>query len=231
MYYLALSIGFLGSLHCVGMCGPLALMVNRFDHSRISMIGRALEYNVGRVICYTLLGLVFSSISSIVIIGDLQQIISILMGVLLILVFLVSISTKFKSTGNRMLADFQRVINKLYLKTQALFTAQRPFVTGLINGLLPCGLVYLAIAGSLSMGSVIDSVFFMMLFGIGTIPALLFLIVGVRFNRLRLKINISSLYKYLYLCFGLFLIYRGAFVDMPIALDFYEAIKNPIMCH
>ena len=58
IYWTALSVGFLGSFHCAGMCGPLALALPGSNGSMLSLVGGRLTYNLGRVVTYSILGLI-----------------------------------------------------------------------------------------------------------------------------------------------------------------------------
>lgn len=172
--WIALGLGIVGSLHCVGMCGPLVLAVSR-ERSGVAFRGRVF-YNVGRVTTYSLLGLFFGLLGSAARFSGLQQAVSIVSGVL-ILLWLVVPKQRMEQ------ALLSRYAYQLYARLRKLLTPlwQRHYLTsqfglGLLNGLLPCGLVYVALASSLAQASVIKSVVFMACFGLGTFPALLSLV-------------------------------------------------------
>lgn len=177
--WLALGLGIVGSLHCVGMCGPLVLAVSRSssveERSRTALGGRVL-YNLGRVTTYSLFGLVLGLIGSAARFSGWQQILSIATGGLILLWLILP-----KQVVERTVIS--RAAYKLYARLRKLFTPlwQRHYLTsqfglGLLNGLLPCGLVYVALASALAQTSVTKSVVFMAFFGLGTFPALLALI-------------------------------------------------------
>jgi hypothetical protein len=102
---------------------------------------------------------------------------------------------------------------------------------GMVNGLLPCGMVYLALAGALTMGGLLESSLFMMFFGLGTLPMMFFLSTGLRFFPTRWRIGFQRVLPIVTLLFGLFLIFRGFSTYLPEELNFWVAIKNPLMCH
>lgn len=232
MITVAFTLGLFGGLHCVGMCGPLALScVGPEDGSKSAIIRRAISYNVGRVISYGLLGIVFGLVGSVVLLADAQKLMSILLGAVLIAVFLLSI-------------DLERLINShsqvqtLYVRLRSWSsrtfstTAQKsPLLIGLLNGFLPCGLIYLALAGALASGSILSGMAFMAVFGLGSIPVMMALILGVGSIPSKLRMQFRKLLPYATLSFGIFLIYRGMVVDMPMQLDFWHALQHPIMCH
>lgn len=165
-----LSIGFLGSFHCIGMCGPIALSLPvRSFAGRDKYLG-IVFYNIGRALTYASLGLIFGFLGKQFRLWGLQQVISIVAGVLILIFILSSFS----------LASRIPLLGRLNLKVQQglgrlLTTSKRPmslFPIGLLNGLLPCGLVYVAIAASLATMDTLHGVLLMFSFGLGTIPVM-----------------------------------------------------------
>ena len=123
------------------------------------------------------------------------------------------------------------IVGKLLLRYTNRIKSKSPFTIGLINGLLPCGLVYLALAGALISENIVQSSLFMMFFGLGTIPAMAGFLKGFHFLPFSIKRYFNKALPIVTLCFGGFMIYRGLVIEMPMELSFFEAIKNPIMCH
>lgn len=169
------SIGFLGSLHCVGMCGGL---VNAMSMTRPqTWWPGVIAYQIGRITTYTTLGLVTGLIGSLVNsswLNGIQNIISIAAGIIIILLALHIggwLPDPFSRFSRRIISitGFSRFINAAATQdnTAPWYSA------GLINGLLPCGLVYAAISLSLTATSVGQGVAGMLLFGLGTVPAML----------------------------------------------------------
>ena len=232
MLYMAFTLGLFGSLHCLGMCGPLAIaFTNRPNTTKVQTAISGLNYNLGRTFTYAGLGLLFGALGSVMVLSDLQKILSIILGSALVLssLFGFSISKKLFSS-----LHLSKLYNKYQMMVQNLIVRSKshhPFTLGLLNGLLPCGLVYVAIAGALASGSTLSGVLFMGLFGLGTIPMLLGLSFGYKVIPHSVKSKLRNALPLISLAFGVFLIYRGIVVDMPKELDFWMAIKNPIMCH
>jgi len=170
--FAGLIIGLFGSLHCIGMCGPIvaALGVRKNSHYYTSK----LLYNLGRITTYALIGAVFGFFGAGLEVFGLQQAISVLTGVILLVTLFFD-----KIKKNFQIKSVNSLFYKLYtplkiklgnrLKSDSLFSS---YMTGILNGLLPCGLVYSALAGAMAMGSVTDGILFMILFGAGTVPAL-----------------------------------------------------------
>lgn len=232
MLWMALTLGFFGSLHCIGMCGPLAIaFCDRPSQSVATKLFYSITYNLGRTLTYSLLGVVFGLIGSMLILASLQKVISIVLGVLFVLSFLMTID--IDNTLNR-IGWVNRIYQKVqYTMSNLLNRSKRypPFLLGVVNGVLPCGLVYLAIAGAMSRGGMFSGALFMMCFGLGTIPAMLGLTMSMQLVSAKRLMGIRRVIPYVTLVFGIFLIYRGIVVDMPAELDFWEALKNPVMCH
>lgn len=169
----ALSIGFLGSFHCVGMCGPIALALPLNKHSRFARIIGGLIYNFGRIITYALLGCLFGLLGKSFAIAGYQQSISIALGLLILIVVFLPENARNRF---RLTAEIFGLIGKLKSKFAKLFQQRNYsslFFIGLINGLLSCGLVYLGIVGAIATGDSLQGSLFMAFFGMGTLPAML----------------------------------------------------------
>ena len=166
----AFLLGLAGSLHCVGMCGPLALALPR--PPRHLLAGRLL-YNLGRTLTYAGMGLLFGGLGQTLLMAGWQRGLSIATG-LLILAYLLSGwlgrgRWSLESAALRLLAPVQRALGRLLQRTSpgGLLTI------GLLNGLLPCGLVYVALAGAAATGTPAGGALFMAVFGLGTSPMML----------------------------------------------------------
>lgn len=232
MWYIAFTLGLFGSLHCVGMCGPLAIaFCNKQENSHIQNISSSLFYNLGRTAAYSILGLFFGVLGSFLFIADLQKTFSIILGVFLIISFLFNFDINKSINQNSIIKKYYLFVRTFISEIMEKAKEYHPFQLGMANGLLPCGLVYLALAGALATGSVIGSVGFMVLFGLGTIPMLFSLTAGIGFFTIEIRSKFRKILPYVTLLFGLFLIYRGFMIDIPTELNFWESIKNPVMCH
>lgn len=232
MIWVAFTLGLFGSLHCVGMCGPLAIaFCDKEGDSVGHRLRSGLSYNLGRTFTYAILGLFFGLLGSFIVVVDLQKTLSIVLGVLLVISFLLSYDIDQKINGlpamKKLYDRLRNGISKMYTKAKQY----HPFTLGLANGLLPCGLVYLALAGAIASGTLLNGMVFMSFFGLGTIPMMLALVFGFRLLNPQLRFKFRKVLPYVTLFFGLFLIYRGVVVGMPEELNFWEMLKNPIMCH
>jgi sulfite exporter TauE/SafE len=169
----ALMLGLAGSLHCVGMCGPLAMALPRSPGQPLNQLAGRLLYNAGRMVTYAGMGVVFGLLGQTLLMAGWQRGLSIAAGVL-ILAYLLSQQLgrghwSVESTLLRLVAPVQRSLGRLLTRSAGggLFTI------GLLNGLLPCGLVYVALAGAAATGDAARGALFMALFGLGTTPMML----------------------------------------------------------
>ena len=167
----AFSLGILGSFHCVGMCGPIALALPVHQLSKQGRIAGIILYNIGRAFTYAILGAIFGALGMGVILAGYQQALSIGLGVLLLLTVVLPavkkdgfFSVVFPGLAFWLKARFS------YLFSKRSYTAL--FLTGVFNGLLPCGLVYMALAGATASGDILLGALFMAVFGLGTLPAM-----------------------------------------------------------
>ena len=159
VFIAAFTMGLLGSFHCVGMCGPLALSLPVNNGNTWSKFTGAVLYNAGRICTYSLFGVLFGAIGRSVAFFGYQQWLSVSLGVLIIL---------FKG-GHFLLTFLEKLraaLGRLFFKKNSASL----FAIGLLNGLLPCGLVYMAAAGAVASGSMTSSISFMAFFGLGTLP-------------------------------------------------------------
>ena len=167
-----LALGFLGSLHCIGMCGPIALALPSQSKSKLSFYSGRLLYNLGRVITYSIMGLIFGLIGQTINLAGFQQIVSISLGIVILIT--VFIPARFKNSLIK-LKPILAVTKILQSSIGVLFRKggqSSLLAIGVLNGFLPCGFVYVALTGALALGNVEKSILFMGLFGIGTIPAM-----------------------------------------------------------
>ncbi len=164
----AFITGFFGSLHCAGMCGPLALTFN--FQNKGNAVFNALLYNASRISAYFLLGIIFGLAGLSFSYAGWQQIASVVMGSCIILFILLE---QLGNSGVDRFRWFQRYNNFIKRRITAAMQSRGAggiALLGFFNGLLPCGLVYLALAGAVASGGIFSGGLYMVLFGFGTIP-------------------------------------------------------------
>jgi len=210
----AFTIGLLGSFHCVGMCGPLALSLPLNSNSFFSKFSGSLLYNAGRIITYSLFGLLFGIIGKSVALFGFQQWLSIILGALIILFVILPKRLASFNNNNFVLNYFGKVrssLGSLFLKKNH----SSLFFIGLLNGLLPCGLVYMAAAGAVATGDIIDSIVFMAFFGLGTLPMMWGVAFFGNYVSLGLRRSIRKAYPYMMMLMACLLILRGMGLGIP----------------
>ena len=215
----AFLIGFLGSLHCVGMCGPVMLAFNGTNAKSSGV----LLYHGGRIFSYILIGLLLGAVSSFVSVLRIQQVATLLLGVAILLLYGVP---RFRSGLEKFYYNsrFYKQIKSSISKNLTL--RRRRLLSGVANGFFPCGLTYVAAAGSIVMPGFLSSALFMLLFGLGTLPALFVLHYSGDFLFKRFKAVIPKSLHLVALLSGLLLVYRGALMSFP---DFDAKIRESAM--
>lgn len=169
----ALALGLLGSVHCLGMCGPLALALPPAGRTRLAYLSGRIFYNSGRIITYAAMGVLFGLAGKVLFMAGLQRALSILAGVVILAgVLAVKVFPAALSPSHVVARALARVKGH-WSRLLGQRTLGSMFVIGLLNGLLPCGLVYAALAGAAATGSGLKGALFMTLFGLGTFPAML----------------------------------------------------------
>jgi sulfite exporter TauE/SafE len=210
-YWTALLLGLAGSLHCAGMCGPLALALPTPAKGTVSFFAGRAGYNIGRIITYSLLGLLFGSIGKTIYLAGVQRWVSIALGLALLLGLF---------TSRRL--TFTKPIPALVDRVRSgmsHFLRQRSFASlaalGLLNGFLPCGLVYVAGAGATSVGSISGGVLYMALFGLGTIPTMLVISLTGHLIPTSFRLKLSRAVAVSVFLLATLLIFRGLGLGIP----------------
>lgn len=214
MIWAALSLGLLGGLHCLGMCGPIALALPRGDQKTRYLVSKTL-YNAGRILTYVILGAIVGAAGQMIAVAGWQQGLSIASGVLLILMALFSFSRQLDMS---FLAPFVG-LSRMVRKGLGPFIKQNTYLShvvfGTINGLLPCGLVYMAVAGALSTGSAGEGAVFMAAFGLGTFPWMFAVSLGQGWILSARRPRITRLIPVFVLLLGCLFILRGLNLGIP----------------
>lgn len=212
-YYLVTGflLGLLGSFHCVGMCAPIALALPLVDKQGWQRTAGLLLYHLGRITTYSLLGALVGLVGYGATVSGWQQSVSIVIGVFILLMVLLPSGVKHRLGLARLLEPVRRMMARLW-SSGSMATL---WLIGLLNGLLPCGLVYAALAGSVGTFSVTGGALYMAAFGGGTLPMLLAAQwVGRRLSvsfRARIQRSIPVLVG----CMAVLLILRGLNLGIP----------------
>lgn len=202
------TLGLLGSFHCIGMCGPIALAIPGQNSSAGASFLRGILYNSGRIVTYAVIGSVFGILGMGATISGYQPILSITLGILIILFALfphIRIPGKLNEMYSAFTQKLAAHISDLY-KNKSSFSA---FFIGLLNGFLPCGFVVTALAAALITPSVFHSAVYMALFGLGTLPVMLMLNMTPQFITPKFRSKLRPFSMYFAIIIGLILIWRG----------------------
>ena len=215
MIWTGLVIGFLASFHCLGMCGPIALALPLGNKTPAGKVLGSLLYNVGRILTYLMLGLFFGLIGEGFAVAGFQQVLSIVLGSLLILGILLPLIVSKRLAPEawlvRKMGFVKSGLSKLF-KKRDFFSL---FMIGSLNGLLPCGLVYIAIFGAINTGESVSGAAYMMLFGLGTLPMMFVLPLIGNLLSVKLRSKIRKMVPVMIALIGVLFILRGMNLGIP----------------
>ncbi len=209
----AFLLGLMGSFHCVGMCGPIALSLPLRGDNFWQKAWGGLLYNFGRSITYGIKGAFFGLIGFSFSILGFQKGISITMGSFMIASVLIP-----KYFKKRKLIKFEFITIRLNRALQRLFKMRSYkglFLIGLANGVLPCGLVYLALAGAVGTGSAPLGMGYMILFGLGTLPMMMLIALIGNVVSIPIRNKMNKVVPYIIVIIGLIFILRGLTLGIP----------------
>lgn len=233
MLFTALFFGLISSLHCIGMCGPIAMMLPVDHKNPTKKALQILTYQLGRITAYGMLGFIFGLLGRGLFVAGFQQRLSIAVGVLMIIIALVP---------DRVFAQYNfskpihKLISNIKSKLGEQFKRKSPdalFTIGFLNGLLPCGMVYAALFGAIAMQNTMLSVSYMLLYGLGTIPLMSAVVYATSFITQPFRNKIQKVIPLVIIIIGTLFILRGLGLNIdyisPSTLDlFVHANAN---CH
>jgi len=233
MLWTAFILGLAGSFHCIGMCGPIAFVIPVDRTNKVKAGFQTILYHVGRLLTYSLIGLLFGIIGKGLYLAGFQQRLSILMGAIMILIVLLpnSVSGSFKIAQ-----PFYRAIG-LVKQKMGLYLSKKSnksiFFIGFFNGFLPCGLVYMAVLGAISSGNYSDGLLYMLLFGLGTVPMMTAAVMLGNFVTVKLRNKIQKAIPVFVIVIGILFILRGLGLGIPYLSPSDAKLQlsnNPIEC-
>ena len=233
MLYTALIFGLISSLHCIGMCGPIAMMLPVDRNNPTKKAIQILLYHTGRLTSYALLGMLFGLLGRGLYVAGIQQQISIIMGVLMIVLALLPEKVFARYIFSRPIYNF---ISKVKTSLGSQFKRKSPdalFTIGVLNGLLPCGLVYAALFGAITMQSVTFSISYMLLYGLGTIPLMSAVVYVSNFLSLAFRNKLQKMVPLVTVIIGLLFVLRGMGLDIayisPSNINLF--VRSTANCH
>jgi hypothetical protein len=230
----AFLVGLVGSLHCIGMCGPIAIALPVPDSSNLSFFTGRILYNLGRVVTYSFLGAILGLLGGRIALAGAQQIVSIILGVVIIIAVLLPQKYKNFFAQHPLI---QKLAQPLKENIGVLFrkgTFSAMFLIGILNGFLPCGLVYVALAGAIASGDAISGAAVMILFGLGTVPAMFAATIFGKFINAGIRTKIRKAVPVLALLLGIIFILRGMNLGIPYIspkLSAQTEVSSEMECH
>lgn len=211
----ALAVGFFGSAHCIGMCGPIAIALPVPQSNAFNFVSGRVLYNIGRIFTYSFLGALFGLLGSRIVIAGFQQFATIILGVVILLVIITPFKYKAKITQHKLLQKISLPIKSGIGELFKQGTIPSMFLIGVLNGFLPCGLVYIAIAGAIASGDAVSGMMYMTLFGLGTFPAMFLATVFGRFINLNIRKKLSKAVPVFAAILAILFILRGMALGIP----------------
>ena len=211
----AIILGLMGSLHCVGMCGPIAFMLPVDRSNNFKKLSQIFIYHIGRLLAYGTLGLIFGLLGKGLYVFGMQQKLSIAIGILMIIVVLIPYKTFNKYNLSKPMYSLIGKIKSNLGKQLQKKTPDTFLTIGFLNGLLPCGLVYMALFGAIAMGNAMEGLFYMVLFGAGTIPLMTSAIYFSSLLKNGAKNKIQKLIPVFVVLIGALFILRGLGLGIP----------------
>jgi sulfite exporter TauE/SafE len=215
MLYTAFLFGLISSFHCIGMCGPIAMMLPVDRTNQAKKVSQIMTYHIGRLTAYASIGLVFGLVGRGLYLAGMQQNLSIFIGVAMILVILIPEKVfaryNFSKPVFVLISKVKSALGKQFKNKsyQSLFTI------GLLNGFLPCGMVYVALFGAIAMQNESLGVLYMLLFGLGTVPMMSSVVYLQSFLTVPIRNKIQKAIPYVVVAVGIAFILRGLGLGIP----------------
>lgn len=211
----AIILGLMGSLHCVGMCGPIAFMLPVDRSNNFKKFSQIFIYHFGRLLAYGLIGLVFGLLGKGLYLFGIQQKLSITIGVLMIIVVLLPYRTFAKYNFSKPIYKVIAIVKSNLGSALKKKTPDTFLTIGFLNGFLPCGLVYMALFGAIAMGNATEGGLYMVLFGMGTIPLMTTAIYFGNFLKSGIRQKVQKLIPVIVVIIGVLFILRGLGLGIP----------------
>jgi hypothetical protein len=227
---MAFLMGLTGSLHCAGMCGPIMLVMPFQFMSGMRKWMSILLYHFGRISVYALLSVILFSLKSIFE-PKIQQVISVVLGILLLVIGVMSFIPNSKL---KLMMPWTSFVKANLGRFKGSPSPGKLFMVGILNGLLPCGLVYMALSAAVTSNSLSTAILGMYAFGLGTMPMLIGItLLGGKFS-LQHFVHVRKLVPVLMLVFGVLFLLRGMDLGIPYLSPKVEVVQHEVKsscCH
>lgn len=215
MLFTAFIFGLISSFHCIGMCGPIALMLPVDRSNQAKKVTQIISYHLGRLTAYGTIGLLFGILGKGFYLAGVQQNLSLFIGIAMIMVLLIP---------EKIIAQYNlsKPVFKLISKVKSALGSQFKkksykslFTIGLLNGFLPCGMVYVALFGAIAMQSALFGTYYMLLFGLGTVPMMSSVVYLNSLMTISFRNRIQKIIPYVGVVIGILFILRGLGIGIP----------------
>lgn len=223
-FYIAFVIGISSSFHCIGMCGPIVAAIPTKSATNFGVLFKLLQYHLGRIFIYSILGLLIGNIGLTLATFGALQCISIFSGFILVAFAWKKYFTKYFNWS--VFSGISGFVSKGVGKVIRSKSHFKLVLLGMLNGLLPCGMVFIALTNALLTGNPTSSAAAMIFFGLGTLPAMI--AVGFMLNKISLKLRskMNKALPYLLTVVGLMIILRGMNLDIPYLSPKIEVVSE-----
>lgn len=215
MLYTAFLFGLISSFHCIGMCGPIAMMLPVERNNPAKKATQIITYHLGRLMAYGSIGLLFGLLGKGFFLAGIQQQMSVIIGIAMIVVILtpekVFAQYNFSKPVFRWISKMKQTLGS-HFKSKSYKSL---FIIGLLNGFLPCGMVYVALFGAIAMQSASFGVLYMLLFGLGTVPMMSVVVYINSFLTVSVRNKIQKVIPYVGVIIGVLFILRGLGLGIP----------------
>ncbi len=232
IFEIGFLMGLLGSVHCIGMCGPLVLALPMAQKTNLEKWGVLFLYHFGKISSYSMLGVLFGLFGSQLPLFGVQENISIFIGILmLIYVGYVFVLKPKQKLG---FLQFNLLYSSITKQLGVLFKHKNKlafYLIGFLNGLLPCGMVYLALTSALATQNIFYGGWLMAFFGLGTLPALIMVAIGGQYFGTKFRQQLQSLLPVFIFSMGVLLILRGLNLGIPYLSPTTGMGTNALHCH
>ena len=215
MIWPALLLGLAGSLHCAGMCGPLMLALPTPATSRTQWLIGRFAYQGGRILTYAVMGALFGLLGQALVLAGFQRALSIALGAAMLAAALITPFAGYSLADRLGLTRAVRALKRVWAGWWGRRDIASLSILGALNGLLPCGLVYVALAGAAATGSAASGTVFLAVFGLGTLPMMLALSLAGSKIAPPLALRLRRLVPVAVGVVGLLLILRGLDLGIP----------------
>ena len=232
VFEIGFLMGLIGSVHCIGMCGPLVMAIPISHQSNLQKWVSIFLYHFGKISSYAVLGVLLGLFGSSLPLFGVQENLSIVMGSIMLLYVLYVFVLKWNWSPSFFKSNILYTI--IIKKMGALFKSKNKgsfYLIGFLNGLLPCGMVYLALTSALATQSVIQGGMIMAFFGLGTMPALIMLAIAGQYMGRTVRTKLQSLLPVFIFSMGILLILRGLNLGIPYLSPQTGIGTSAVSCH